>query len=330
MATEPLSKAQLKELVHRVVVAQGNAFIKELLRSSGSRIGATKDDFAANLDAAIEADSITQEMLEAWLAEVEGWGDQHLYLIEPPQIDPAALAAGIAASPHADLLNASASLDFPDALELKHIGLGNGGLSLVWHQSQAGWNRCKAKDFVVEEELERYRFDAYRQRLERSVVRYEWRFADPYCAILIHRNPGIDHKAVFAAIRATLAAIGCAETSPLPIPLDQAVKVAAMKGKGVHSTRFELASGYVEMASTLAEGGIDAVEPVRVVLQAVDTSQFDRAQGMLHFAAEEHGMSRRIAVQVHGREARLRIWAQCKREDVFRIVELLWGYNNQP
>ncbi|TBU72575.1 hypothetical protein DNK06_21615 [Pseudomonas daroniae] len=330
MGTEPLSKPQLKELVRRVIVAQGNAFIKELLRGTSARIGATKEDFAANLDAAIDADELTQENLEAWLAEVEGWGDQHLYLIEPPQIEPGALAAGIAASPHAGALSASASLEFPETLELKHIGLGNGGLSMVWHQCKAGWNRWKPKDFVVEEGLERYRFDAYRQRLDRSVVRYEWRFGDPYCAILIHRNPDIDHKAVFQDIRATLAAIGCSDTAPVPIPLNQAVKVAAAKGKGVHSTRFELDGGYVEMASTLAEGGIEAVEPVRVVLQAVDTGQFDRAQGMLHFAAEEHGTSRRIAVQVYGREARLRIWAQCKREDIVRIVELLWEYNNAP
>lgn len=330
MGTDPLSKPQLKELVRRVIVAQGNAFIKELLRGTGVRIGASKEDFAANLDAAIDADELTQETLEAWLAEVEGWGDQHLYLIEPPKVEIGALAAGIAASPHAVLLQASASLDFPEALELKHIGLSEGGLSMLWHQGKAGWNRWKPKDFAIDEGLERYRFDAYRQRLDRSVVRYEWRFGDSYCAILIHRNPEIDHKAVFQDVRMTLAAIGCPDVAPLPIPLDQAVKVAAMKGKGVHSTRFELDGGYVEMASTLAEGGIDAVEPVRMVLQAVDTGQFDRAQGMLHFAAEEHGTSRRIAVQVYGREARLRIWAQCKREDIVRIVELLWEYNNAP
>jgi len=330
MGTDPLSKLQLKELVRRVIVAQGNAFIKELLRGTTARIGASKEDFAANLDAAIDADELTQEKLEAWLAEVEGWGDQHLYLIEPPQIEPAALAAGIAGSVHAGVLNASASLDFPQALELKHIALTDAGLSLLWHQGKAGWNRFKAKDFSLDEGLEHYRFDAYRQRLDRSVVRFEWRYADAYCLVLIHRNPEIDHKAVFADVRLSLAAIGCPDAALQPIPLNQAVKVAASKGKGVHSTRFELDGGYVEMASTLADGGIDAVEPVRVVLQAVDTGQFDRAQGMLHFAAEEHGTSRRIAVQVYGREGRLRIWAQCKREDVLRIVELLWEYNGAP
>ncbi len=327
MATAQLTKPELKELARRVIVAQGNFFIKELLRSTGSKIGATKESFAANLDAAIDSDVITQEILEAWLAEVEGWGDQHLYLVKPPQIGTASLGGGIGASSHAGSLGAVASLDFPDALELKHISLDETGLSMVWHQRKEGWNRWRLKDFVEDEGLERYRFDAYRQRFDRSIVRYEWRFGDPYCAILIHRNPEIDHIAVFKDVRAALAEIGCPDVPFVPIPLSQAVKMAATKGKGVHSTRFELDSGYVEMASTLPDGGIESVEPVRVVLQTVDANQFDRAQGMLHFAAEEHGVSRRIAVQVYGSEARLRIWAQCKRDDVFQILSLLWDFN---
>jgi hypothetical protein len=330
MAAKNLTKPELKELAHKVIVAQGNAFIKELLRNSGAKIGSTKEDFTVNLDAAIDTDLITQERLEAWLAEVEGWGDQHLYLVEPPDADPAALSGGIAASALAGVLGAVASLDFPDALELKHIDLDELSLSMAWHQRKEGWNRWRPKDFIQDEGLETYRFDAYRQRFDRSIVRYEWRFGDPYCSILIHRNTEIDHDAVFADIRAALAAIGCPDAPFVRLPLSQAVKVAAAKDKGVHSTRFELDSGYVELGSTLPEGGIESVEPVRLALKAVDTSQFDRAQGMLHFAAEEHGVSRRIAVQVYGSDARLRIWAQCKREDVWQILALLWAYNEEP
>lgn len=82
------------------------------------------------------------------------------------------------------------------------------------------------------------------------------------------------------------------------------------------------------MASTLPEGGIGTVEPVRLVLHSVDSAQFAGAQGMLHFIAEEHGVSRKIAVQVYGEDARLRIWAQCKRDDVFQILSMLWEFNS--
>ena len=327
MSAEQLSKNQLKELARSVVVAQGNGFIKELLRNVGGKIGTTKETFAANLETAIDDELITQEVFESWLKEIEGWGDQHLYIVKPPDLDPAGLSESVDASQHAACLDAAASLDFPEDLELKHIALDATGLSIAWHQGKEGWNRYRGKDFIEDEGLERFRFDAFRQRLDRSVVRYEWRFDSPYCVILIHRNTEIDHGEVFAQITATLADFGCPHVPFDRISMSEAVKRAAREHSSVHSTRFETDGGFVEMASTLAEGGIDTVEPVRLVLHSVDSAQFARAQGMLHFIAEEHGVSRKIAVQVYGEEARLRIWAQCKRDDVFQILSMLWDFN---
>ena len=37
----------------------------------------------------------TQAMLESWLVEVEGWGNQHIYLHEPPKLPPAAIRPAI-------------------------------------------------------------------------------------------------------------------------------------------------------------------------------------------------------------------------------------------
>jgi hypothetical protein len=64
-----LSKSQLKKKVAQIVLAQGNIFIKDLLRSNKVSIGNTKADFAENLAAAIDAGVLTQEVIEAWLGE---------------------------------------------------------------------------------------------------------------------------------------------------------------------------------------------------------------------------------------------------------------------
>lgn len=65
MPNEVLSTAQLKKLVKQVVVAQGNNFIKDLLRATDSKIGVTKQDFIQNLDDAIDEGRLTQARLEA-------------------------------------------------------------------------------------------------------------------------------------------------------------------------------------------------------------------------------------------------------------------------
>jgi hypothetical protein len=72
------TKAQLKELARGIVMAQGNLFIKELLRAKDLRIGATKADFIQNLNGAIDDGSLTEDDLESWLQRVEGWGNQYV------------------------------------------------------------------------------------------------------------------------------------------------------------------------------------------------------------------------------------------------------------
>lgn len=327
MPNEVLSAAQLKELVKRVVVAQGNTFIKDLLRSTESRIGSTKQEFAQNLDDAIDEGRLTQTGLETWLAEVEGWGDQYVYVLSAPAIEVAELTRGIAGSHVAHLQDAAASAEFPEDLQLKQIAVNENSLSMVWHQGKEGWNRWQRKDFEEEEGVERYRYEAKRQRLDRSVVRFEWQFGNEYCLVLIHRNPDIEHNEVFQAIWEMLALFGCGGLPLQLVPLMQALRTSAQRVNGVQSTRFELDSGYVELASTLSGMGIEGVGPVRMVLQAVNTEQFDRAQGILNFVAHEHGTSRDISIEVFSAEAKLRIWAQCKRDDVLIILQQIWGYN---
>src|ERR1700704_3158219 len=70
----------LKRLTAGIIRAQGNRFIKELLRDKDIRIGVTKDDFERNLNEAIENGNLRLDDVAEWLKSVEGWGNQHVYL----------------------------------------------------------------------------------------------------------------------------------------------------------------------------------------------------------------------------------------------------------
>src|SRR5437879_6514364 len=77
----------LRKLVRGIVLAQGNAFVKELLRSKGIRIGDTKADFERNMLEAIRDGRLRRSDVDQWLDEVEGWGNQHVYLYHvPPRV----------------------------------------------------------------------------------------------------------------------------------------------------------------------------------------------------------------------------------------------------
>ncbi|TAV19044.1 hypothetical protein [Rhizobium ruizarguesonis] len=322
-----LTKAQLKDKVRAIVLLQGNDFIKELLRQNSIKIGVNKKDFAENIAEAIDRETLTQAMIDDWLYEIEGWGNQHVYLFQAPAIQTDGVSALLAASGYAGLVGAAQNYDFPDALELSNILHDAQGLSLVWHLGKEGWDRTKFKDFQQSEGLELYRFEAYRRRRDRSVVRFDWRFADPHCAILIHRNKEIDHAEalnVVWEVLKTLAIIGAPRGR---FSLTEAVK-SASKEKGTKSARLETDGGFVDLVSTMEVGGIDQVEAVRHARHAMNDEEFARAQGIFSLGESEN-LAQSMSVQVYGSEGRIRLWAQCKRDDVHAVIAYLMKHNSK-
>ena len=55
----PVQVVNLKRLAAGIIRAQGNRFVKELLRDKKIRIGENKDDFERNLTAAIESGQLS-------------------------------------------------------------------------------------------------------------------------------------------------------------------------------------------------------------------------------------------------------------------------------
>lgn len=324
-ATTALSKEQLKDKVRAIILLQGNAYIKELLRLHGVKIGTTKRDFAQNIADAIDDGRLNQAKIEAWLDEVEGWGNQHLYLFAAPSAAPGEVDNLLAQSDFKDLVDKKQAYDFPEQFKLSNITHKPDRLSMVWHLGKEGWDRTKDKDYAKTVGLERYRFEAYRQRMDRSVLRFEWRFDDAHCAILIHRNKDIDHNEAMAIVWKALQALEICDAPCTLLSLSSAVK-AASKKKGTKNARLEVDGGFVDLVSTLKDGGIDEVEAVRHVRNAVNDAEFARAQGM--FDIETGGEAgETIAVQVFGSKGRLRLWAQCKRDVVYAVIDHVIKHN---
>ncbi|QCB43974.1 hypothetical protein E5673_18560 [Sphingomonas sp. PAMC26645] len=322
-------KTQLKKAVRSVVLTQGNEFIKELLRKHKVQIGTNKADFSKNLLAAIDAGTLTRPMIEEWLSEVEGWGNQHIYLFEPPKIPVGEIGGKLAGSDYAELVGTAISYAFPAELELSGVLLAADHLSLAWHKGTDGWERAPSKDFQqVDDDGELYKYNAYRQRFDRAVVRFAWRFADPYCSVMIQLPiEGETHGEVHTLVRNDLKHIGIYENDPVRIPLSEAFKAMTLKQDTVvQSTRMMTDGGHVDVVATLSEGGIADVQALREARRGVDDKSFAGTDGMFNFMPDQHpGLSRNVKVQGYGLESRVRIWVQCKREDVYQVLGVIWS-----
>lgn len=321
-------KALLKEQVEKILLIQGNQFIKELLRENSLPIGSTKKDFLTNITNAIDEARLTRELIEAWLKQVEGWGNQHLYLFEPPEINPHDALEAISQSEFSPLIEQGFGYEFPADLKLTNIELGEEGISLVWQQGKEGWNRARAKDIGPQQEgLEVYKYEAYRQRLDRSTVRFEWRFADPFVAILIHRSKEIDHSTAIDQVWQEVSALGFCAARTARISLSRAVKSASDGDVKTKSTRFGTDDGHVEMVSNLASGGINDVAAVRQARLGLNVDDFPRAEGAFVMNEEGFNLSRDLSIKVVGSIGHVAIWAHCKRDDIYTVLDNLIALN---
>lgn len=321
-------KRQLKDAVRSIILTQGNEFIKELLRKHRIQIGSKKADFSRNILAAIDAGILTRQMIEDWLSEVEGWGNQHVYLFKPPTVPTADIRGMLEASDFGKLIDTAISYEFPADLELTAIELTADHLFISWHKGARGWERTPSKDFERLEDEERYKYQAYRERFDRSVVRFAWRFADPFCAVMIQLAvEGDAHSPIHARVREDLKHIKLFKTNPDRIPLSQAFKNMTLQNDTrVQSTRMMTDGGHVDVVSTLTEGGIGDVEALLEARRGVNDRSFAGADGQFHFLQAKHAaLSRNIKVQGYGVESRVRVWVQCKREDVYVILGVIWA-----
>ena len=327
---EKLSKQQLKNIVRPIVISQGNKYIKELLRDNGIKIGTTKADFASNIDDAIESGDLTQPMLEDWLSKIDGWGNQHVYLFSPPEIPFTDLSNKIAASPKTDLLGKEVSYDFPDNLTLTSIALSAARLSMTWHRGNGRWLRAKSKDRRRTISGDLYEFRAYRERYDRSAVRFEWQTADPYCSIFIQLPNDKDvHKDALKQVWQDLKDAGIADEALTKISLSEAFKNLTRHGNiEVRATRMMTHGGHVDPVATLAEGGIKDVEAVRHVRTGVNDDEFTSADGTFNFTTDDiAGLTTSVKLQGYGSESRLRVWVQCERNDIYLLIKEIWDNN---
>lgn len=252
--------AQLRELVSGIVLAQGNVFIKELLRDKGLMIGRTKEDFACHLEEAVDGGELRLDDVESWLAHVEGWGDQHIYLWRlPASLAPDALFTSeptlrrrLERARLDRLLGAPSTLSFPDEQELTSIRQAEDSIRFVWHKGLETWERTKDRDKApaAEDDGEVYRYEAYRQRRDRMLMRLELH-REPRLAAAFLQVPW--NRAAHEEARARIAETvkGLIDLERLePIGLSDAVKSLAQASE----------------ASGSAPGGSASVKPMQARL----------------------------------------------------------------
>jgi hypothetical protein len=334
----PAQKDALVRTIKGVVLAQGNVFIKELLRERGIRIGTTKADFERNMIEAIQSGALQKQHVETWLAEVEGWGNQHVYLFRVPEKicadslwnKPEAVKSKVAKAGLGAQWNAHSSLEYPPGHTLTGVHFQEGVLRLVWHKGSEFWLRTKAKDYREEIDGDTYEFRAYRLRAERKVTRFELRPRDAMAAIFLQIAVDEDeHKTALENVKKTVGRLWAFdEFSPFAIAstikkLD--ARSLVKKDEVVaQSTRLDSSGAYVQFGTTSAQDSYQDFAAVRNVRLAVKSTSFTGMNGTFNISVTDtNGEERRVRALLYASQKRIRLSSQMTSTEVWNFLQLI-------
>ena len=329
--------AELVDLVRGIVRQQGNIFVRELLRSKGIPIGSKKDDFEAHLLEAIDQGTLSREDLLAWLEEVEGWGDQHVYLFGIPE-SVATDALWSAPQQIRDKLpprlrglwNADASSAFPDQRTLTGIYFDNATLRFVWHQQLSSWVRTPEQDQKdVWIEGDRYEMRAYRERPDRSVQRFVVRLDLRMAAAFLEMPwSKTDHEGALGEMREATRTLvdwdalqGLAASDAIKNLDQKQIGNPAYSAKvGSQRTRLSDGGTYVEFATSSPETRYTDSQVVRNVRSAVEPEGFTGTSGSFLYTTNPGAPKpRTVRIEIF-EDRRIRLWHQLRMAEVWDIL----------
>lgn len=329
------TKKQLKDLARGIVLAQGNLFIKELLRAKGVRIGATKAQFMESMFDAIDEGTLTEADFETWLSRVEGWGNQYVYLYnwKAPSgedwSDPKTVRARVKKVGYLHLFEASASLVFPEELSLTGIYFQEKRLRAVWHKGFTSMVHDKSKDYEETIDGDRYEFHAFRERSERSVMRFDLRCDEGIAGAFLQVSPSSgDHEPAFDQMMAVAGALlGSATLSRVDIA-DTMKRLEQKQLEGGHEfttqqARWSGAGAYVEFGADDPAGNYPDVDAIRQVRLALPASVIGTRARMRFQAPGEEGPARDVGVNLYANQHRMWLRSQMTEGQVWSLIDLI-------
>jgi hypothetical protein len=334
---------ELRLLARSIIVAQGNLFIRELLREHHIRIGTNKAEFEQNLLEAIDKGEIRLNQLREWLDRVEGWGAQHVYLYHVPQqvlADPTLASARLlrVSLPKAQqqVWQSERALEFPERPTLTGIYFDDNTLRYVWQQAYMTSRRAPERDYEQELDGDLYEFRAYRKLQNRTVRRFVLRKDLAVAGIFIQTEwSEKEHADAISDVMQTInPIIPFATLQPFSISdviknLDHMSIVVETQMKA-QRTRLTDAGAYVEFAST-SDLGYKGSTAVRRVRNAVRPESFVGSNGtFIYTAVTPTGSERPVKFDVYGEQRRIKLRPQMTADQVWDLLQQIqraeqWG-----
>ncbi len=169
-------------------------FIKELLRAHEIPVSGSKPELREKLSREIGRGSLGQAAILSYLDQIEGWGNQHVFLYKSPnqQVqqtwrNETKVKEILRENRCLGLLNKDRPVLLPDKPTISRINWTPGHLRIVWTLKRTWEERLQSSD--EESEDEKLIWRAYARKKARGTLAFDWHLGSGEAMVMIQRLP---------------------------------------------------------------------------------------------------------------------------------------------
>ena len=197
---QPFDSSEIELLIQYVLSHKKN-YVQQFLRDHNLPVSGTKEELKERLETQVSDEQIAPEDLVGLLNEVEGWGDQHIYLYESPPGETAVWKSEAKARARldklgaGDLFNKRLPVLIPDEPKLSSVEWSSTRVRFVWIEKRE-WTTRRAdldKPSEAVDGFSKISFKAYEDRVTRGITTFDWNLATNSAALMIQRLPSGEH-----------------------------------------------------------------------------------------------------------------------------------------
>jgi hypothetical protein len=327
-ADESLTEEEVK-LVLDYLDSHKMAFMQEFLRARGLPFSGTKAKLRDRVEGYLDDGRVEAAELVQLLNEIEGWGNQHIYLYKGsdqlirPWLEEDSVKERLANLGAADLFNRRRPLVLPEEPTLSSVEWTPDRVRFVWVEKRQWEERVAEEDFEEEGMVWR----AYRIRVSRGLVAFDWDLVSGHAMLMIQRLPsGTKYRLVRDEFETKLEpAIGLSQFEQMRVsraiqPVEASGEVrrrklsyqARLGGKATFTSADQSSDTYADAA--IARAG--------QLLREETTGWL----GNFYWLSQEGRLERDLHVQIYASDQRIGIFGEHKEQDARYVLSRIRHY----
>ena len=178
-------------------------FTRAFLNANELAVSGTKAELRERLQDALAKGTVTVAGIVAKLDEIEGWGNQHIFLYRAPEgilptwrSEPAVMEI-LRSAKKVSLFNAYIPLALPQSTTLSRVAWSPQRIRFVWITTRHWEERVESKDRREGTHV----WKAYEERSARGVLAFDWNLLNGEAMLMIERLPsGNDYEDARASL----------------------------------------------------------------------------------------------------------------------------------